>query len=204
MRVIISQCRDQRQYFLTFQVSRNCLLTLLGSRLIAVKWSKTTRQGIKSWPSDQEFSHSPYETLILHAGAMLVHRLRRSLDNNPCASEMFVSIFHPLKLTLPILFPASNDEKDLDLFETNTSQFELFDSLNICHKMIYQLQWYFIWFNPFLPKVSDWNCHPLEVVSRYRDPQLQVGENYSYSFNLRPNIWKSWCLNTHFIPSTVI
>ena len=26
-------------------------------------------------------------------------------------------------------------------------------------------------------KVSDINFHPLEVVSRYRDPQLQVGEN---------------------------
>ena len=24
------------------------------------------------------------------------------------------------------------------------------------------------------------NFHPLEVVSRYRDPQLQVGENYLY------------------------
>ena len=30
--------------------------------------------------------------------------------------------------------------------------------------------------------------HPLEVVSRYRDPQLQVGENCTYLFNLRPNI----------------
>ena len=27
--------------------------------------------------------------------------------------------------------------------------------------------------------------HPLEVVSRYRDTQLQVGENYSYLFNLK-------------------
>ena len=48
-------------------------------------------------------------------------------------------------------------------------------------------------------------------MSRYRDPQLprlclatathnfQVGENYSYLFNLRPNICKSWCLNAHFI-----
>ena len=26
------------------------------------------------------------------------------------------------------------------------------------------------------------NLHPLEVVSRYRDPQLQVGENYNYSW----------------------
>ena len=24
------------------------------------------------------------------------------------------------------------------------------------------------------------NFHPLEVVSRYRDPQLQVGENFNY------------------------
>ena len=32
------------------------------------------------------------------------------------------------------------------------------------------------------------NYHPLEVVSRYRDPQLEVGENYSYLFNLRVNI----------------
>ena len=34
------------------------------------------------------------------------------------------------------------------------------------------------------------NFHPLEVVSRYRDPQLQVGENYSCLFNLRPTILK--------------
>ena len=27
------------------------------------------------------------------------------------------------------------------------------------------------------------NFHPLEVVSHYRDPQLQVDENYSYLFN---------------------
>ena len=32
----------------------------------------------------------------------------------------------------------------------------------------------------FLKKVilDNLNFHPLEVVSRYRDPQLQVGENY--------------------------
>ena len=35
------------------------------------------------------------------------------------------------------------------------------------------------------------NFQPLEVVSRYRDPQLQVVENYSYLFNLRPNVYKS-------------
>ena len=46
--------------------------------------------------------------------------------------------------------------------------------------------------NPLAAKLFNFNFHPLEVVSRYRDPQLQVGENYSYPFNLRPNICKSW------------
>ena len=32
--------------------------------------------------------------------------------------------------------------------------------------------------------------HPLEVVFRYLDPQLQVSENSSYLFNFRPNILK--------------
>ena len=36
-----------------------------------------------------------------------------------------------------------------------------------------------------LLKKSYLNFHPIEVVSRYRDPQLQVGENYIYLFNLR-------------------
>ena len=33
-------------------------------------------------------------------------------------------------------------------------------------------------------KLNYLNFHPLEVVSRYRDPQLQVDENYSCLFNL--------------------
>ena len=33
--------------------------------------------------------------------------------------------------------------------------------------------------------------HLPEVVSRYRDPQLQVDENYSYLYNLRQNICQS-------------
>ena len=35
------------------------------------------------------------------------------------------------------------------------------------------------------------NFQPLEVVSRYRDPQPQVVDNYSYLFNLILNIYKS-------------
>ena len=37
----------------------------------------------------------------------------------------------------------------------------------------------------------NWNFLPLEVLSRYRDPQLQIDENYLYLFNLRPNIASS-------------
>ena len=44
---------------------------------------------------------------------------------------------------------------------------------------------------PYPAKLIYLNFHPLEVASRYRDPQLQVGENYSYLFNLRTIICKS-------------
>ena len=39
-------------------------------------------------------------------------------------------------------------------------------------------------------KPNHLNFQPLEVVSRYRDPQPQVFENYPYLFNLRLNIHK--------------
>ena len=45
--------------------------------------------------------------------------------------------------------------------------------------------------NPYPAKVICLNFQPLEVVSRYRDPQPQVVENYSYLFNLGPNIYRS-------------
>ena len=38
--------------------------------------------------------------------------------------------------------------------------------------------------------------HPLEIVSRYREPQLRVVEKYAYLFNLRSNICKYLCLDT--------
>ena len=39
-------------------------------------------------------------------------------------------------------------------------------------------------------KLNHLNFHPLEGVSRYRHPQLQLGKNYSYLFNLRPKMCK--------------
>ena len=56
-------------------------------------------------------------------------------------------------------------------------------------------------FNPYHAEYIYSNFHPPEVVYRYRDPQPQVVENYSFLCNLSPNINKSRCLNSHFIPN---
>ena len=50
--------------------------------------------------------------------------------------------------------------------------------------------------NPYPAKVIYLNFQPLEVVRRYRDPQLHVAENYSYLFNFITNICKSMFRNT--------
>ena len=42
--------------------------------------------------------------------------------------------------------------------------------------------------DPQTVKLNHLNFHPPEAVSRYSDPQLQVGENYSYLFNIRQNL----------------
>ena len=56
--------------------------------------------------------------------------------------------------------------------------------------------------NSYLAKLFYLNFHTLEVMSRQRDPQLQVGENYSYLiFFHTTKHSKSRCLNTHFIPN---
>ena len=53
--------------------------------------------------------------------------------------------------------------------------------------------------NPYPVKLIYLNFHPPEVVARYRDPQLQVGENYSYLFILSTAICQFWCSDTYFI-----
>ena len=35
-----------------------------------------------------------------------------------------------------------------------------------------------LWINPFIAKLFNCNFHPLGVVSRWRDQQLKVSENY--------------------------
>ena len=48
-------------------------------------------------------------------------------------------------------------------------------------------------------KLSNLNFHPLEVVSRWRDPQLQVSEYYSDLTKWRSTLFKSCWLMSHFI-----
>ena len=53
--------------------------------------------------------------------------------------------------------------------------------------------------SPDPAQIINLNFQPLELVSRYRDAQLQVTENYWYLFNLTSNSCKYWCLSSHFI-----
>ena len=54
-------------------------------------------------------------------------------------------------------------------------------------------------FNPLTAKLFNLNFHPLEVVSRWRDPQLQVSEHYSDLTKRRSTLFKSCWLMSHFI-----
>ena len=54
-------------------------------------------------------------------------------------------------------------------------------------------------FTFYSAKLIYWHFQPLQVVSRYRDPQPEVVENYTYLFNLITNNNKYLCLNRHFI-----
>ena len=52
---------------------------------------------------------------------------------------------------------------------------------------------------PLTAKLINLNFHPLEVVSRWRDPQLWVSENYSDLTNWRSTVFKYCWLLSHFI-----
>ena len=53
--------------------------------------------------------------------------------------------------------------------------------------------------NPLTAKLFNLNFHPLEDVSRWRDPQLRVSENYSDLTKWRSTLFKSCWLMSHFI-----
>ena len=53
--------------------------------------------------------------------------------------------------------------------------------------------------NPLTAKLFNLNFYPHEVVSRRRDPQLQVSENYSDLTKWKSTLFKSCWLMSHFI-----
>ena len=62
----------------------------------------------------------------------------------------------------------------------------------------------FVCINSYPAELIYLDFQPLEVVFRYRDPQIQVAKTYSYLFLFSTNIGKSWCLDTYSFPITVI
>ena len=68
----------------------------------------------------------------------------------------------------------------------------------------YRKFWYFIpesilTLSPLTAKLFNLNFHPLEAVPRWRDPQLQVSENYSDLTKWRSTLFKYCWLMSHFI-----
>ena len=53
--------------------------------------------------------------------------------------------------------------------------------------------------NPCHAKLIYFDFHPLEVVSRWRDPQLQVSENYLDLTKMEVNDFKILLNNSRFI-----
>ena len=70
---------------------------------------------------------------------------------------------------------------------------------DISHLILYRFNISRASVNPLTAKLFNLNFHPLEVVSRWRDPQLQVSENYSYLTKWRSTLIKSCWLMSHFI-----
>ena len=54
-------------------------------------------------------------------------------------------------------------------------------------------------FKGLTAKLFNWNFHSFEVVSRWRDPQLQASENYADLTKWRSTIFKSYWLMSRFI-----
>ena len=54
-------------------------------------------------------------------------------------------------------------------------------------------------FNPLTAKLFNQNFYPSEIVSRWRDPQLQVSENYLDLTKWRSTLFKYCWLVAHFI-----
>ena len=83
----------------------------------------------------------------------------------------------------------------LQRFHVKFSSCNIPTNIYVC--ILLSIWWNMI--NPLTAELFNLNFHPLEVVSRWRDPQLQVSENYSHLTNWRSTLFKSCWLMSHFI-----
>ena len=69
--------------------------------------------------------------------------------------------------------------------------------LNSLFKKLIYLKCYIYCLNHLIAKSFNLNFHPLEVVSRWRDPQIQVSKNYSDLTKWRSTLFKYCWLMSH-------
>ena len=126
----------------------------------------------------------PFQAWINH------FHLSRLQATNCCLNSRLVVDENDLKY-------AENKKNDIDIikqlhehFRSKTHRFREINSF------FRDAKWCF---NPLTAKLFNLNFHPLEVVSRWRDPQLQVSENYSDLTKWRSTLFKSGWLMSHFI-----
>ena len=103
------------------------------------------------------------------------------------------TIIFPAPLLITVILILHSQNKNIWIIENivklKASRYSFFIEVSGCS------------INPWSSTLWKLYFHPLEVVPRYREPQLHVDENYSYLLNLRRNICTVLCLNTHFFPN---
>ena len=116
-------------------------------------------------------------------------------SHNPYLQQLFIAIYYTVhwlamsnSFVNPIIYSFLNESFRVSIWQINAFIY-IKEIIN------------FISINFYSAKLIYLSFHPLKVVSRYRDPQLQVAENYSYLLDFSTHICKSWCLETHFIPN---
>ena len=137
--------------------------------------------------------------------AQLLPKQQEQLCPDLSASNVIIESF--TRWTIKFIFEVVSRYHDLQLqvgdkysylFSLRTTNFKY-----LCLKTHFILNdsdliWKWKGFNPFTAKLFNLNFHPLEVVSRWRDPQPQVSENYSALTKWRSTVFKYCWSMSHF------
>ena len=102
-------------------------------------------------------------------------------------------IFHTLKVVSRCRNP------QLQVGGTPICKIGMKTHVNLSFSYLFFLQMISFEGKPLTAKLFNLNFHPLEIVSRWRDPQLQVSENYSDLTKWRSTVFKYCWLMSYFI-----